>query len=541
MKNVSVANIKRYERPEILSLLVKRVAGLKNKYRQNIAILGHKSLGKTRLIFELLQRSKCSEIIPIYINVEPMPINKFAKNFIGVILYQYLFIEDTGEIVDEFDFLFNRCKEKIPKTINVIKQIESAIKNKTSTYEIFSMVFELPHLLYEETKKPILLVLDEFHNLENIEVENPFLELSNKIMVQKHTMYLLLSSAIYAAENILSKKLSLLFGNFETIKIQPFDNISAVEFIKEQLDEIKITETLRNFLTFFTGGYPFYLEIITEHIKSIARDKKSDCLTEDILVCAIEETMYKDYGVINQYFRNKYHEFLNTSQTNLFSGILLLIAEGKKKTAEIAGFLGKKNHEINRCINRFIQNDIITKKGVFHEINDSLFVHWLKYVLNRQEQSFNMDIFSSAQEFKTNINNLLYRFNIESKKRIEQRIKELFETFENDIIEIDKKRFKLSRFEKVEINNNNGISLIDGIHLKNNWLCCVGKEFIDENKVGEFLAKVKNKNGSRKILVALEGIDANARLKALEEKVWIWDQKTINELFSLFEKPRFVK
>ena len=77
--------------------------------------------------------------------------------------------------------------------------------------------------------------------------------------------------------------------------------------------------------------------------------------------------------------------------------------------------------------------------------------------------------------------------------------------------------------------------------LKKIWFCAIEEGFIDEAKIGIYLEQAKRKDCIKKILIALNGIDPNARLKALEAKVWIWDKNTVNELFSLFEKPRVVK
>jgi len=44
----------------------------------------------------------------------------------------------------------------------------------------------------------------------------------------------------------------------------------------------------------------------------------------------------------------------------------------------------------------------------------------------------------------------------------------------------------------------------------------------------------------RKIIVTLKDIDSNARLKAMEEKVWTWDINNLNNFMDLFSKPRVI-
>ncbi|MCG2710926.1 MAG: ATP-binding protein [Candidatus Omnitrophica bacterium] len=540
MENIPIPELENYERPEILKLLLNRVNGLKNKYRQNIAIVGPQSLGKTSLIFNLLHHCNDNKIIPIYIYLKPKSLEVFAKNFIGILLYQFL-ISEHIEMEDNLDFLLNASRPKIPKTVRAVIQINKLIRESAPKDEIFSLVLELPQFLYDETKKPLLLIFDEFQNLDNFELSKPYFELSNKIMVQKNTMYIMVSSATHQARNILNKKLSLLFGNFEIINILPFNARTSGEFIEKRLGTVKISAELKNFLIYLTGGYPFYLYILTEQIKSLCHDGNSDPVNEDIVIMALGETLYKNHGILNQHFNNKYHCLLNTNHNNLYPSILLALASGIKKPKQIGKHINRKTAEINRHINKLIQWDVITKKGVFNCINDPLLAHWLKLVLYPQQFSFNMDANNASNEFENSIKGLMLKFSLESQKKLSVRLKELFEKFENEIVELDKKRFMLTHFDEIVIKESNGLSTVNARRLKKIWFCAIEEGFIDEAKIGTFLENARRKDCIKKILIALDGIDPTARLKALEAKVWIWDQNTVNDLFSLFEKPRIIK
>ncbi|MFH1665948.1 MAG: ATP-binding protein [Elusimicrobiota bacterium] len=540
MENITIPKVEIYERPEILELLLKRVDGLKHKYRQNIAIVGPQSIGKTSLILNLLHHCDDNKIIPIYICLKPKSFEVFAKNFIGILLYQFQKSEHV-KIEDNLDFLLNESKPKIPKTVRAILQINKLLKESAPKDEIFSQLLELPQFLHDETKKPLLLIFDEFQNLETFELSKPYLELSNKIMVQKYTMYIMVSSATHQAHNILNKKLSLLFGNFEIINLQPFEAKTAGEFINKRLGTVKIKAELKNFLIYLTGGYPFYLYIITEQIKCLCHDSNTATVTDDIVITALGETLYKSHGILNQYFNNKYHGLLNTNHSNLYPSILLALASGLKKPSQVGKLINRKTSEINRHINKLIQWDVTTKKGVFNSINDPLLVHWLKLVLCPQQNSFNMNINNASNEFESSIKKLMDNFSLESKKKLSVRLKELFERFENDIVELDKKRFMLTHFDEIVIKESNGLSTVNARRLKKVWFCAIEEGFIDEAKIGTYLEQAKKNNCKKKILIALDGIDPTARLKALEAKVWIWDQNTVNDLFSLFEKPRVIK
>lgn len=185
--------------------------------------------------------------------------------------------------------------------------------------------------------------------------------------------------------------------------------------------------------------------------------------------------------------------------------------------------------------------DVVTKRGVFNIINDPLFIHWLKFVFSPRQNSFNMDVLNATMDFEQEMKKLMEEFIAESKKRITLRLKELFDLFENDIVELDRKRFMLTHFDEIDVKDNNGFCCLNARRLKKRWICGIENNFVNETIIGNFLSYAKKRDCIKKILIAFDGIDENAKLKALEAKVWIWNQKTINDLFSLFEKPGIIK
>ena len=85
-----VVGNKFFGRSETLGLFSKRVGGLKDGYRQNIAIVGPKLIGKSSLILHFFSNFNHPKIIPIYIDLRPNSFNHFIYKFLGALLYQYL-------------------------------------------------------------------------------------------------------------------------------------------------------------------------------------------------------------------------------------------------------------------------------------------------------------------------------------------------------------------------------------------------------------------------------------------------------------------
>ena len=49
-----------------------------------------------------------------------------------------------------------------------------------------------------------------------------------------------------------------------------------------------------------------------------------------------------------------------------------------------------------------------------------------------------------------------------------------------------------------------------------------------------------NEKWHRCILISLSSLDENARVRALQERMWIWNEVEVNTLMNLFDKPFIV-
>jgi len=131
----------------------------------------------------------------------------------------------------------------------------------------------------------------------------------------------------------------------------------------------------------------------------------------------------------------------------------------------------------------------------------------------------------------------------ESKLEAIVRVKELFDAFNNETVEIDSRKRRLMHFERTEIIEDYGKKYIVG-YLKDKFcLAYLSKEKIDENDILEFIKYgMKYKpNLQRRVILPLGDMDMNARLMAKELKMWIWDLDTINEVFDIFGRQRIVR
>jgi hypothetical protein len=122
---------------------------------------------------------------------------------------------------------------------------------------------------------------------------------------------------------------------------------------------------------------------------------------------------------------------------------------------------------------------------------------------------------------------------------------ELLRLFENEVVQIERKKFRLAHFKEIKPLEFNHRNLREGLIGRSNdslWIIAFKQDLITEDDITVFAKECKKYRYKlqRKIIVTFQDIDANARLKALEEKIWMWDVNNLNQILDLFSKPRVI-
>jgi ATPase domain predominantly from Archaea len=524
-----------FDRNNYIQILEKRVRSLKDGYRQNIAIIGDENVGKTSIISKFLASYYDPRIVTVYLEVRVESLDGFAKRFIGALLYNFLLNSGTA-LKEDLDYLVAKSSRYIPRTTERINFILNELSRRKKI-NIFSELFNLPELINQETGKFTVLFLDEFHNLEDLGVKNLYREWSRLLMVGKNTLYCLASSRMFKTRVILSKQLSLLFGNFEIITIEPFDIHTSGRYLDMRLPQLKLKPELKDFIINFTGGYPLYLELIADALAKT--DPASD------LVDVLENLLFNTSGILNQRFSNYIKRFLDSSASNDYVSIFYLIASGRNRIKDIAHILHKQKKELAIRINHLLELDAVTRSGDFLKISDRLFAYWMRFVYQEKLRSLSFDAQNQKEKFRDSIQELIAEFAKQSVKPLANRVWELLQCFEDDLVQIERKKIRLHHFREVKPLFFGQRFLKDGLLGRSSdalWIMAIKSDALTEQDIAEFSKECKryHHKSQHKIMVTLKELDPNARLRALEEKIWTWDLNNLNQILDLFSKPRVI-
>lgn len=536
-----------FGRQSILDLLVKRADGLKSGYRQNVAIIGHQQVGKTSILRQFLHTYRDPQILAIYVEIKLQALDYFVDQFVRSLLYQHLVQQGPVDPTESLAGLTQKALPLIPKTVARIHEIASLLKHRHAE-EAYSKLFELTSVIREETGKHCIVILDEFHRLGEFGTRNAFSDFGKRIMVQKDTMYLLSSSSFSASRRILAEKLSLLFGNFERIYLEPFDFETSFGFLEKKLAPVAVSPGLRYFLVAFTDGHPFFLETIATRLKELATLKGETELGRQTVGEVLLKLLFESQGVFYQYFQKLISPWTTPNARGSHLLILTELAKGKNKLKDIARAVNRSQKETSEDIRELMENELILKMGVFYRFHNKIFKFWLREVYEKKELSL-LGTSGKIEDFLACIDGLIADYEALLAMDVADRVATLFQAFRNDIVEFGEKRRQLPHFTEV-IRGADGEGVRDGsarrIIAKGHgrcWICKVVEERATEKEILELVEGDRRKTSASqtRVLVALKGLDENAKLLAKEKKVLTLGLSRLNMLMDVYGKSPVIQ
>ena len=525
-----------FDRENYLEILRKRIRDLKLGYRQNMAIVGGELVGKTSIIFKLLRRFSDPYLIILYLEIRPESWASFSRRYIGVLLYNFL-LNSEHSLPEDLDFLIRRSEKYVPKTVAKIRTI-LANSGKSKSGKLFTELLSLCDSIYQESGKSTVVIFDEFHNLEKLGVKNLYSEWTKVLVSQKNTLFIIISSLQYKSKSILSKNLSLLFGNFEIITIEPFNIKESEAYLEASFKEAggALDAGTRSFMVNFTGGYPFYLEVISREFI------KSGC---DSLADTLKNLLLEPSGTLNLRFSNYLRRFLDLPGSQNYLSVMHTVAKGHNKIKDIAHILHKPKKEVLSYLNCLLEADFLSRSADFLSLSDRVFSFWLKFVYQGKFQSLTFDAKSQKEQFNAEVQKMINEFLKVSQKPLMLRLQELLGLFSDDTIEIEKKKIKLTHFREVKRLEFKRQGIKNGLIGRSNealWILALKDSSLTEEDVAGFAKECKRYRHrlQRKIIVTREEICANARLRALDEKILTWNLNDINYIMDMFYRPRII-
>ena len=473
-----------FGRKAVLDILKKRVLGLKEGYRQNVALLGGRYIGKTSILHKLIADFEDKDVMFVYLDLEGRDFNYFATQFTKSLLYHFLKSENLAP-QEDLKILCASAQSRLPQTVGLVEAV-GALIGEGKILEAYHTLLSLPDILQKESGKSVVLILDEFQQLGEFGIDEAFAELGKRIMTQKNVLYVVASSCVQQANTILAEKLSLLFGNFDNIEVGRFNLAESQGLIDHNLNNVKVGLQLKNFVVDFTGGHPLYINLLAQELISLSGVLRQQEIYAPIVTQAIENVVFNPWGVISRHFELQIQALSHGKSGSSLVTVLIALAEGKHKINDLMGCLPLKQIQISQRINILLAAEVIEKNGNYYHIKDKLFRYWVKYVHQRRLKSIDMEPGRSRKQFKEEINKALNDFSMVARKDLTVRMSDLLHKFDNEALTLTGRRYKLSSFRditplKLRLGAGNFFDAIQAQGAEENWLIVLKKDPVHEN------------------------------------------------------------
>jgi len=535
-----------FDRADLLALLHKRVSGFQAGYRQNLALIGPAGRGKSALIRRFLQEETQpgSLILPLYLEVSAEEeVYEWIGRFLRTVLYAVLQLKKMDSFPTRLPELLEVCEGLVPRTAALGSRV-AGLAEGGRLDEAYDCIWDLSHLLTQETGHRVLLVLDEFHRLRGLAVREPFHSLGRKIMVQPTTLYLLASSEPAVACSILGEGLALLFGKFESIEVPPLAAAACRKAIRSIRPDQPMDPWLEYLLMDLAQGEPHRLNLLLEALGRLPRDAEPG--DSDHAALQLLEVLFLDPdSSLRREFENRLRLLPAQRNRMLCVQILEIVASGVHRLPQIAEQAQKPAAPVSRALQLLQEGRLLKKEGAFYRIPEQLLQAWLITAYPILQGVALMGPVQAQAHFRRAVRAWMEKTRQAAGRPMEEQLHQLLLRWSDEVVELDGHRTLLPKFQRVE----RVPGPLDRVSLlarpvkrqKSGWWVVPWLGPLDEGQARQLVQELRGfvpLRKYRKVLVGAFPAEVNARLVLQEAKVRLWDLSLFNQMLELYGLAR---
>jgi hypothetical protein len=267
-----------------------------------------------------------------------------------------------------------------------------------------------------------------------------------------------------------------------------------------------------------------------------------------LLSQALENTIFNRWGILSRHFELMLDQLGSGKGNKLILYILISLANGKHKIKDIMNDVQLKQNVVTQKLNKLLELSVVVKNGNFYHFQDKLLKYWIKYVFQRKLQTIDCRVEYQQKHFKFEIERIVDNFLAVSQRDLPSRIVELLHCFDNESFDLNGRRYKLPSFNEVasiEFKDipEHSFQVLRAQAPEGSWFIIIKEDSLLEGEVNAFLTESKkiDHKPQKRIVIALCELDAHIKLRALQEKMWVWNENELNALLSFYDKPYIVK
>ena len=353
------------------------VSSLSNQKKNiNYALIGPRQIGKTTILREVRRRLCDDGLIAVHLDfgVYRFAPAEFSETLIRSLLLEYarklgkieMTLKKASDILRRLKGLkqvrpiFEISPEQRSPTILVhLEKIEE------NPREALELGFKYANALGEESKRKIVIILDEFQHYAEFDslpkLKGALDIFRAAIDARGNVSYVVSGSRVHFLKQVLGDGKSPLFGRFTIQEVGNLEEKYAKELFREACatDGKEAEEAFK-----LVGGHPFYLLALAEG--RMQRNKETIGETYDRL-------LKSPTGSLHLYVKYVLSEDLGPGISgSRYTKILRSLAPKASKVSEISSVTGIKLTNLPWYIARLIDYDLVEKTDGEYSIKDSL-------------------------------------------------------------------------------------------------------------------------------------------------------------------------
>lgn len=522
--------------PSASALVIKRVTDFKDGYKQNLAILGRRGLGKTTLLRFVEQQTRLDgRVVPVYLSVHGATPTGLLQQMQDGLAWEQ---EDPARDGCDSSAWSRLC----PHTAELARRA-ALLCRKNRLHDFIRSLMMLPEVYATETKKPVVVMWDDFDEMQRWGGEGIFQEFGRGLMMQKRCLCIVTSSRVGAAHKILSEKLSLLFGHFETLTLEPVGVAAGRRWLADHLKPMGMSHDLTDFLIDFCGGSIWALHGLARVLRHRAAALKVDEIKPPLLTDVVTDLLVDDASPLVLTFQS----WLDGILIHLGWEAVALLERLSRGRCDLKKDLSTERSSASRW--RRLCDELqglgfIERNGRWRLLADPLFAFWLNHVWPQRHKPGSV----LKEHLNTIVSQAFDAYQRQYHRDWSSQMADLVSCFADDTVTLQGRRYRLSHVEDINVLKWKQApgATVDVLKIKTNrgvWWVILEADRLKEGDVVRLLQEARRDDpkARRIVLISTSGLDDQVRLKALEDNLWIWQERHLRDLAHLFQRPFIVK
>lgn len=287
---------------------VNLMAGRENEKKQLLSIIKNsqsavlyapRRTGKTWLLEIVAKEASKEKIIPVYFDLFPISsVIHFIESYATAIIKS---IAKTSKSAQElFNTHFSFLNPQITFSKNNWLITYNWERTDNGIKRLFPILLALPESIAKEKKAKLVVIFDEFQEIDRLDGEKWEKEMRSIFQQQKRVSYIFSGSKTHLLVNMFTDVRRPFYQSSAMILLSEISNNNWKKFISKKLKgtNVNFIEDIIDQLILLTGGHPYYTQLLCYFVWEKC-NVKGMIISEDVTQC-LTEALYNEYPYFGQ-------------------------------------------------------------------------------------------------------------------------------------------------------------------------------------------------------------------------------------------------